>query len=161
MCAVLGVAAAAKYDATIERVGRGVRPLSTDPADMRILFRRAFRVADRRRGYAPEKPDAPGSHRQRVAGSRPSASRRSTTRSAPACFPVFQATRMAPKVAGKDDGFRRREFLTLAQTLDLSRTAAEQAIADITAKLLSAAEVGLEPPEPAKLGHRPKRRSRR
>ncbi|WP_461619535.1 HipA domain-containing protein [Bradyrhizobium sp. 23AC] len=42
-CSVLDLPASAKYDGTIERVARGLRPLSTDPADdLDILFRRAL-----------------------------------------------------------------------------------------------------------------------
>ncbi len=41
-CSILDLPASAKYDGTIERVARGLRPLSTDPdADLDILFRRA------------------------------------------------------------------------------------------------------------------------
>jgi serine/threonine-protein kinase HipA len=41
-CSILDLPASAKYDGTIERMARGLRPLSTDPAaDLGILFRRA------------------------------------------------------------------------------------------------------------------------
>src|SRR3546814_3675720 len=41
-CSILDLPASAKYDGTIERMARGLRPLSTDPAaDLDILFRRA------------------------------------------------------------------------------------------------------------------------
>src|SRR3546814_19061302 len=41
-CSIMDLPAAAKYDGTIERMARGLRPLSTDPvADLDILFRRA------------------------------------------------------------------------------------------------------------------------
>ena len=41
-CSILNLPASAKYDSTIERVARGLRPLSTEPAaDLGILFRRA------------------------------------------------------------------------------------------------------------------------
>ena len=40
-CSILDLPASAKYDSTIERVAKGLRPLSTDPAsDLNILFRR-------------------------------------------------------------------------------------------------------------------------
>src|SRR5271166_5455119 len=41
-CSILDLPASAKYDGTIERMARGLRPLSTDPAaDIDTLFRRA------------------------------------------------------------------------------------------------------------------------
>ena len=41
-CSILDLPAPAKYDSTIERMARALRPLSTDPAtDLGVLFRRA------------------------------------------------------------------------------------------------------------------------
>ncbi len=41
-CSVLDLPTSAKYDGTIERMARALRPISTDPAaDLNILFRRA------------------------------------------------------------------------------------------------------------------------
>lgn len=41
-CSILDLPASAKYDGMIERMARGLRPLSTDPAaDLDILFRGA------------------------------------------------------------------------------------------------------------------------
>jgi HipA-like protein len=49
-CSILDLPASAKYDGTSERMARGLRPLSTDPAaDLDILFRRAvfaWQIAD-------------------------------------------------------------------------------------------------------------------
>src|SRR6202030_3124003 len=42
-CSILDLPTSAKYDGTIERMARGLRPLSTLPvADLEILFRRAL-----------------------------------------------------------------------------------------------------------------------
>jgi hypothetical protein len=41
-CSILDLPTSAKYDGTIERIARALRPLSTNPAaDLNILFRRA------------------------------------------------------------------------------------------------------------------------
>ena len=81
-CSVLDLPASAKYDSTIERVARGLRPLSTDPdADLDILFRRAvfaWLIADgdmHLKNLALLKVAEPGG-----AGSVQCGSRRSTTR---------------------------------------------------------------------------------
>lgn len=152
MCAVLGVPADSKYDATIERVGRGIRPISTEPvADMAILFRRAlfaWLIAD---------GDMHLKNLALLKVAPPEGRRFESVRMAPVydavctrVFPGLSGDRMALKLAGKDDRLRRREFLSLASTLDLAQLAAEAAIDQIVDKLDAALKAGIALPEPAK-----------
>ncbi|MDE2488647.1 MAG: HipA domain-containing protein [Alphaproteobacteria bacterium] len=152
MCAVLGVPAAAKYDATIERVGRGIRPLSTDPAaDMDNLFRRAlfaWLVAD---------GDMHLKNLALLKVAPPEGRRFESVRLAPAydavctrVFPGLSGDRMALKVAGKDDRLARREFLGLARTLDVPQAAAEKALDQMVGKVGAALAAGVDLPQPAR-----------
>ncbi len=118
MCSVLDLPASAKYDGTIERVARAIRPLSTAPEDdvliiiMRALF--AWLIADgdmhlKNMGLLKiHEPEAPGFRSVRVAPLYDAV----TTR----VFPNLKNDRMALKLNGKDDRLRRADFRKLAAT---------------------------------------------
>ncbi len=136
-CSILNLPSSAKYDSTIERVARGLRPLSTDPAaDLGILFRRAalaWLIAD---GDMHLKNVA--LLRTADAGARAFASVRFaplydavTTR----VLPGLAGDRMALALNGKDDRLRVRDFLTMARTIGLPGGEAEVALADLVARL--------------------------
>ena len=136
-CSILNLPASAKYDSTIERVAKGLRPLSTDPAaDLCILFRRAafaWLIAD---GDMHLKNVA--LLRTADAEARAFASVRLaplydavTTR----VFAGLAGDRMALTLNGKDDRLRLRDFLTMARTIGLPGDEAEAALADLVARL--------------------------
>lgn len=142
-CSVLDLPAAAKYDGTVERMARGLRPLSTDPAaDLDILFRRAifaWLIAD---GDMHLKNLA--LLKIADAGAKVFTSVRFaplydavTTR----VFPGLAGDRMALKLNGKDDRLTLGDFMTLARTIGLSQGAAEAAIMDVTTNLAKAVDV--------------------
>lgn len=151
-CSILDLPASAKYDGTIERMARGLRPLSTDPtADLDILFRRAvfaWLIAD---GDMHLKNLA----MLKIAEAR--AKGFTSVRFAPLydavttrVFPGLSGDRMALKLNGKDDRLARQDFLALARTIGLSAGDAERAIVDLTgrvadrAKTLSLPEFAVE-----------------
>ncbi len=126
-CSILDLPASAKYDGTIERMARGLRPLSTDPtSDLEILFRRAvfaWLIAD---GDMHLKNLAI----LKIAG--PGAKTFTSVRFAPLydavttrVFPGLAIDRMALKLNGKDDRLRKADFLTLARTIGLAAGGAE------------------------------------
>ncbi|MFN0070501.1 MAG: type II toxin-antitoxin system HipA family toxin [Chloroflexota bacterium] len=136
-CSILDLPASAKYDGTIERLARGLRPLSTDPiADLDILFRRAvfaWLIADgdmHLKNLALLKTADAG------------ASVFTTVRFAPLydtvstrAFPGLGGDRLALKLNGKDDRLTPRDFLALARTIGLKDGDAEAAMADVAACL--------------------------
>jgi serine/threonine-protein kinase HipA len=136
-CSILDVPASAKYDGTIERMARGLRPLSTDPySDLDTLFRRAvfaWLIADgdmHLKNLAVLKiaeADAKAFTSVRFAPLYDAV----TTR----VFPGLAGDRMALKLNGKDDRLTRKDFLALARTIGLSAGDAETAIADLTARV--------------------------
>jgi len=139
-CSVLDLPAAAKYDGTIERVAKGLRPLSTNPdEDLEILFRRAvfaWLIADgdmHLKNLALIKTAAPGSRRFDSVRFAPLYDA-VTTR----VFPGLGGDRMALKLTGKDDRLAPRDFLALARTIELPITRAEEAMASISAALRDA-----------------------
>ena len=141
-CSVLDLPASAKYDGTIERMARGMRPLSTDPtADLKILFRRAvfaWAIADgdmHLKNLALLKiadADAKSFTSVRFAPLYDAV----TTR----VFPGLAGDRMALKLNGKDDRLTRGDFLTLARTIGVPQGVAEAAIAEVTTNLTNAVE---------------------
>jgi serine/threonine-protein kinase HipA len=141
-CSILDLPASAKYDGTIERMARGLRPLSTDPAsDLAILFRRAvfaWLIADgdmHLKNLAVLKigeVDAKTFTSIRFAPLYDAVSTR--------VFPGLGSDRMALKVNGKDDRLTRQDFLALARTIGVSAVDAETAIADLTARVADRAK---------------------
>jgi serine/threonine-protein kinase HipA len=118
---ILDLPTSAKYDGTIERMARALRPLSTDPtSDLNILFRRAvfaWLIADgdmHLKNLAVLKTADVG------------AKTFTTVRFAPLydavttrVFPGLDGDRMALKLNGKDDRLTRQDFLALAHTIGL------------------------------------------
>ena len=136
-CSILDLPASAKYDSTIERMARALRPVSTDPdSDLGVLFRRAvlaWLIAD---GDMHLKNVA--LLRAADAGARAFASVRLaplydavTTR----VFPGLGGDRMAFKLNGKDDRLRLRDFLATARTIGLPDGEAEAAVTDLATRL--------------------------
>jgi serine/threonine-protein kinase HipA len=141
-CSILGLPASAKYDGTIERMARGLRPLSTDPAsDLDVLFRRAvfaWLIAD---GDMHLKNLA----LLKVAEAVDKAF--TSVRFAPLydavttrVFPGLGGDRMALTLSGKDDRLTRQDFLALARTIGVSADDAETAIAGLTARVADRAK---------------------
>jgi serine/threonine-protein kinase HipA len=140
-CTVLDLPASAKYDGTIERIARGLRPLSTDPnADLEILFRRAvfaWLVADgdmHLKNLALLKIAEPGAKTftsVRVAPLYDAV----TTR----VFPGLATDRMALKLNGKDDRLTKADFLALARTIGMAAGRAEAILTDIATRLAAGA----------------------
>lgn len=136
-CSILDLPASAKYDGTIERMAKGLRPLSTDPAaDLDILFRRAvfaWLIAD---GDMHLKDLA--LLKTADAGAKASTAVRFaplydavTTR----VFPGLGSDRIALKLNDKDDRLNAQDFRVLARTVGLTAGGAEAAVADLAARL--------------------------
>lgn len=145
---ILDQPASAKYDGTIERMARGLRPLSTDPvADLDILFRRAlfaWLIAD---------GDMHLKNLALLKTAEPGARRFATVRFAPLydavttrVFPGLAGDRMALKLNGKDDRLTRQDFLALARTIEMPVARAETALVEV-AERVGAAVSGLALPE--------------
>jgi serine/threonine-protein kinase HipA len=140
MCSVLDLPTAAKYDGTMERVARAVRPLSTDPDnDILVIVKRAlfaWLIADgdmHLKNMALLKIAESGAkqfHSVRMAPLYDAV----TTR----VFPTLKHDRLALKLNGKDDNLRRAEFVTLATTAGLRATDAERAIDEMSQRLRGA-----------------------
>ncbi len=142
-CSVLDLPAPAKYEGTIERIARGLRSLSTDPAaDLDILFRRAvfaWLIADgdmHLKNLALLKiaaPDAKAFASVRFAPLYDAV----TTR----VFPGLGGDRMALKLNGKDDRLTRRDFMALARTIGLPQGDADKAMSELIDRLTNALEI--------------------
>lgn len=138
-CSILDLPTSAKYDGTIERIAKGLRPLSTDPAaDLDILFRRAvfaWLVADR---------DMHLKNLALLKIAEPEARTFTSVRFAPLydavttrVFPGLANDRMALKLNGKDDRLTKADFLALARTIGLTGGRAETILTDIATHLAS------------------------
>jgi serine/threonine-protein kinase HipA len=120
-CSVLDLPTEAKYDGTMERIARAVRPLSTAPEDdlLTILRRALFAwlIADgdmHLKNMALLKIAEPGDENFRSVRMAPLYDA-VTTR----VFPRLARDRMALKLNGKDDNLRRADFRTFAATAGL------------------------------------------
>ncbi len=130
MCSVLDLPTEAKYDSTMERVARAVRPLSTAPAEDAItLLRRAlftWLIADgdmHLKNMALLKIAEAGAttfHSVRVAPVYDTL----TTR----VFPGLTRDRMALKLNGRDDDLKRRDFRIFANIAGLGAAETDAAI---------------------------------
>src|SRR6185295_2895518 len=121
LCSVLDLPKEAKYDATMERVARAIRPLSTAPEeDLLIVVKRAFfawLIADgdmHLKNMALLKIAEPGDTQFRSVRMAPLYDA-VTTR----VFPKLKHDHLALKLNGKDDNLRRADFQTLATTAGL------------------------------------------
>lgn len=140
-CSILALPTSAKYDGTIERMARGLRALSTDPAaDLDTLFRRAvfaWLIADgdmHLKNLAMLKTVDVGAKAFSAVRFAPLYDA-VTTRA----FPGLGGDRMALKLNGKDDRLSRQDFLALARTIGLTVGDAQAAIADLTVGLVGRA----------------------
>lgn len=130
LCSVLDLDPEAKYNGTIERIMRAVRPLSTAPEkDLRIILQRAlfaWLIAD---------GDMHLKNLALLKIAEPGASRFESVRLAPLfdavttrVFPRLEHDRMALKLNGKDDKLKRDDFIKLAVTGGMSAADAQDAI---------------------------------
>lgn len=140
-CSVLDLPPARKYDGTIERMARGLRALSSDPAaDVEILFRRAlfaWLIADgdmHLKNLALLKIADPGADRFKDIRFSPVYDV-VTTR----VFPGLESDRMAFKLNGKDNRLTPDDFLTLARTIELPQARARALMAICARRVVDAA----------------------
>jgi len=134
---VLDLPTEAKYDSTIERIIRAVRPLSTDPDDdAAIILKRAlfaWLIADgdmHLKNMALLKIAETGDATFRSVRVAPVYDA-VTTR----VFPRLGNDHMALKLNGKDDGLRRRDFRTLAATAGINAATADAVIDGLLASM--------------------------
>ncbi len=142
LCSVLDLPTAAKYDGTMERVARAVRPISTAPDDdLLIIVKRAlfaWLIADgdmHLKNMALLKIAESGDKRfcsVRMAPLYDAV----TTR----VFPKLKQDRLALKLNGKDDNLRRADFRVLATTAGLRATNAEAAMDELLQRLRAAVD---------------------
>jgi serine/threonine-protein kinase HipA len=137
MCSVLDLPTSAKYDGTMERVARAVRPLSTaTEEDLLIIVKRAlfaWLIADgdmHLKNMALLKIAEPG-HAQFGSVRMAPLYDAVTTR----VFPNLRHDRLALKLNGKDDNLRRSDFRALATTAGVRANDAEAAIDGILQRL--------------------------
>jgi serine/threonine-protein kinase HipA len=137
MCSVLDLPTSAKYDGTMERVARAVRPLSTAPEDdILIIVKRAlfaWLIADgdmHLKNMALLKIAEPGERQFRSVRMAPLYDA-VTTR----VFPKLKHDRLALKLNGKDDNLRRADFQALATTAGLRAGDAEAALDGVLQRL--------------------------
>jgi serine/threonine-protein kinase HipA len=147
-CSVLDLPAARKYDGTIERMARGLRPLSTEPgADLEILFRRAvfaWLIADgdmHLKNLALLKIADAGAEGFNSVRFAPVYDAVTTT-----VFPGLEGDRMALKLNGKDTRLTPDDFLALARTIELPQARAAVLMATCARRVVDAAP-GLVLPE--------------
>lgn len=140
LCSVLDLPAHAKYEGTLERVARAIRPLSTDPArDLLTIIRRAlfaWLIADgdmHLKNIALLKVAEPGDSQFRSVRMAPLYDAVTTQ-----VFPNLQHDRMALKLNGKDDNLRRADFRALATNSGLKGSDADEAIDDTLRQMASA-----------------------
>jgi len=141
LCSVLDLPTEAKYDGTMERVARAVRPLSTAPEeDLLIILTRAlfaWLIADgdmHLKNMALLKIAEPGDQQFRSVRMAPLYDA-VTTR----VFPRLKRDRLALKVNGKDDRLRRADFRAFAATAGLKAADADAAIDEMLGRLTEAA----------------------
>jgi serine/threonine-protein kinase HipA len=142
LCSVLDLPTSAKYDSTIERTARAVRPISTAPEDdIVIILRRAvfaWLIADgdmHLKNLAVLKIAEPGDDAFRSVRMAPLYDA-VTTR----IFPGLKHDHMALKLNGKDDQLRTEDFRTFARTARLNAAAADAAIDNLVGQVRQAVD---------------------
>jgi serine/threonine-protein kinase HipA len=142
MCSVLDLPPSAKYDGTMERIARAVRPLSTAPEeDLLLIVKRAlfaWLIADgdmHLKNMALLKVAETGDTQFRSVRIAPLYDA-VTTR----VFPRLRHDRVALKLNGKDDNLRRSDFRALATTAGLRAGDADAGIDDVAQRLRLAAD---------------------
>jgi serine/threonine-protein kinase HipA len=129
-CSLLDLPPDAKYDGTIERIMRALRPLSTAPEeDLKTILQRAlfaWLIAD---------GDMHLKNMALLKIAEPDAARFDSVRIAPLydavttrVFPQLENDHMALKLGGKDDRLKRADFLKLAATGGINASAAGEAM---------------------------------
>lgn len=143
LCSVLELPKEAKYDSTMERVARAVRPLSTAPEeDLLIIIKRAlfaWLIADgdmHLKNLALLQIAEPGERQFRSVRMAPLYDA-VTTR----VFPRLKHDRLALKLNGRDDNLRRGDFRVLAATAGLKVADADAAIDDMIQKMAKGIDV--------------------
>jgi serine/threonine-protein kinase HipA len=147
LCSVLDFPPEAKYDGTIERIARAVRPLSTDPeADLLLVLKRAlfaWLIAD---------VDMHLKNLALLKITQPNARSFETVRLAPlydavttVVIPGLEHDRMALKINSKDNRLGRADFLKMAVTAGLNAMVANQAIEEMIAGLRAAVDAVTTP----------------
>lgn len=161
LCSVLDLPPELKYDGTIERVARQVRPLSTAPEDdLLIIVKRAlfaWLIADgdmHLKNMALLKTSEPGSDAFRTVRFAPLYDA-VTTR----VFPRLSTDRMALKLNGKDERLRRADFRAMAGIAGLSAATADGAIEGMLQQLSQALQTvnlptGLDYPDASRAAFR-------
>lgn len=141
MCSVLDLSPDAKYEGTMERVARNVRPLSTAAdEDMVLILKRAlfaWLIADgdmHLKNMALLKISDPGSETFRTVRVAPLYDA-VTTR----VFPRLGKDRMALKVNGRDERLKRADFRALANIAGLQAAVADAAIDEMVQRIAAAA----------------------
>jgi serine/threonine-protein kinase HipA len=154
MCSVLDLPKEAKYDSTIERVARAIRPLSTAPEeDLLTLIKRtlfAWMIADgdmHLKNMALLKIAEPGDQQFRSVRMAPLYDA-VTTR----VFPRLKHDRLALKLNGRDDNLHRRDFRTLATTAGLKAGDADAVIDEMLQRLTAVIDRIVLPPALAYAG---------
>ena len=142
LCSVLDLPSEAKYDGTIERIARAVRPLSSAPdEDVLTVFKRAlfaWLIADgdmHLKNMALLKIAQAGDDRFRSIRMAPLYDA-ITTR----VFPGLQHDRLALTLNGKNDKLRRADFRALAATTGLKASVADGAIDHMLEKMVRAVD---------------------
>jgi serine/threonine-protein kinase HipA len=137
LTSVLDLPAEAKYDATMERVARAVRPLSTAPdSDLLIIVKRAlfaWVIADgdmHLKNMALLEIAEPGDKQFRSVRMAPLYDAVATR-----VFPNLKHDHLALKLNGKDDNLRRADFRVLATTAGLRAADTDVAIDDLLQRL--------------------------
>ncbi len=141
-CSLLNISAAAKYDSAIERVAKALRPVSTEPEeDLLLLFRRAlfaWLIADgdmHLKNLAVLRTATPG-ERSFLSVRLAPVYDTLTTR----VFPLLAQDRMALKLNGKDDRLQAGDFLTLARTIGIKVSVAQQVVEQMSGELVNAVQ---------------------
>ncbi|KEJ94330.1 serine/threonine-protein kinase HipA [Pseudosulfitobacter pseudonitzschiae] len=130
MCSVLDLTPDAKYDGTIERIARAIRPLSTAPQeDLLLLLKRALFA------WLIGDGDMHLKNLALLKIASPAADRFDTIRLAPVydavttrVFPGLEHDRMALKLNAKDDRLQRRDVLQVAVVAGLTAVGVNDAI---------------------------------
>ncbi|MBE1294786.1 type II toxin-antitoxin system HipA family toxin [Phycobacter azelaicus] len=139
LCSVLDLPPEAKYDGTIERIARGVRPLSTQAEiDLQLVLKRslfAWLIADgdmHLKNLALLKVAQPDTRSFESVELAPLYDAVTTV-----VFPGLEHDRMALKINGKDNRLRRTDFLKMAATAGLTAKGANTAIDALVSGLRS------------------------
>ncbi len=148
MCSVLGLTPGEKYSASIERVARALRALSSEPEqDLLTLLRRvlfAWLIADgdlHLKNMALLKTAREGEAVFRSVRFAPVYDALTTR-----VFPGLAHDRMALTLAGKDERLKRADFVALATLAGLRAADANAAIDELLQRLLGAIDGIAVPP---------------